>query len=110
MNKDCTSVEQSRKLIELGIDKTTPYMHYDKHSLEDYYSPIPIIGKYSAIHDQIPCWSLSALLDVLPSATLDSSDDHHFRINCKKLYTEWHDNAVDACVDMILKLKETKLI
>lgn len=30
MNKDYTSVEQSQKLIKLGIDKTTSDMHYDK--------------------------------------------------------------------------------
>lgn len=35
-------------------------MHYDKDSLENYYSPIPLIGKYSEIHDQFTCWSLAA--------------------------------------------------
>ena len=110
MNKDYTSVEQSQKLIKLGIDKTTSDMHYDKHPLENYYSPIPIIGKYSEIHGQFPCWSLTALLDVLPSATLDSSNDHHFRIHCMKRYTEWYDNAVDACVEMIIRLNESKLL
>ena len=110
MTKICTSIEQSKKLIESGIDKTTSDMHYDKGSLENYYSPIPLIGKYSEIHDQFPCWSLAALLNVLPSATLDSSNDHHFRIHCMKRYTEWYDNAVDACVEMIIRLNESKLL
>ena len=108
MNKNYTSVEQSQKLIKFGINKTTSDMHYDKHPLENYYSPIPIIGKYSEIHDQLPCWSLAALLNVLPSATLDSSDDHHYRIHCMGRYTEWYDNAIDACYEMILKLHELK--
>ncbi len=58
----------------------------------------------------IPCWSLPALLNVLPSATLDSSDDHHYRVHCRERFTEWHDNAVDACVEMILKLHKEELL
>ena len=37
MNKDlCTSVEQSQKLIELGIDINTADMHYYKDSFGYY--------------------------------------------------------------------------
>ena len=126
MNKNYTSIEQSRKLIELGIDKTTSDMHYDKHSLEDYYSPIPVIGKYSKIHDQFPCCSLAALLNVLP---VSCDDEQH----CLALInhnpnekTEWlcayedykgnlmmecyADNKIDACYEMILKLHNLKML
>lgn len=56
----------------------------------------------------IPCWSLAALLSVLPSSSTDSSDDNHFRIYCKGRFTEWHENPVDACVEMITRLNERK--
>ena len=60
--------------------------------------------------DSTPCWSLATLLDVLPSATLDSSSDHYYRLYCMTKYTEWYDNPVDACVAMIEKLHEQKLL
>lgn len=52
----------------------------------------------------IPCWSLTALLNALPSSTLDSSDDHHYRLRCEERFTEWHENPIDACIEMVLKL------
>lgn len=61
-------------------------------------------------HDNIPAWSLAALLNILPSATLDSSDDHHYRVHCNERFTDWYDNSVDACYEMILKLHEQKLL
>lgn len=111
--KSYTDIEQAKKLAEI-LPLESADMYYIKDSLENYYCPIPLIGKYSAIHDQIPCWSLAALLNALlyalPSATLDSSSDHHFRIHCMERDTEWYDNAVDACVEMILKLNNLKLL
>ena len=112
MNKDYTSVEQSQKLIKLGIDKTTSDMHYDKHSLENYYSPIPIIGKYSEIHDQLPCWSLSALLEILPPGKILLHDKGGlgYKCICNNIDTDFHDNPVDACFEMIVELNELKML
>lgn len=62
--KSYTDIEQAKKLVEI-LPLESADMHYDKHSLENYYCPIPLIGKYSAIHDQIPCWSLASLLKVI---------------------------------------------
>ena len=111
--KSYTDIEQAKKLAEI-LPLESADMYYTKDSIENYYCPIPLIGKYSAIHDQIPCWSLAALLNallnVLPSATLDSSDDHYFRIRCRKLCTEWHDNAVDTCVEMIEELHGLEML
>ena len=69
MNKICTSIEQSRKLIELGIDMNTADMVYCvelykegwKYSNEAY----PIDGTLEG--DDIPAWSLSALLKFIKS-------------------------------------------
>ena len=118
MNKDYTSVEQSQKLIKLEIDKTTSDMHYDKHPLENYYSPIPIIGKYSEIHDQLPCWSLSALFNVLPNGTdivKEEADTENEKYMCtvgvkNDIISTFADNPVDACYKMIIRLNELKLL
>ena len=70
MAQICTTVEQSKKLIELGLDTKTADMSWDSiydesHLMSDYkMSLIPY--KYSS-SICIPAWSLSALLDFLPS-------------------------------------------
>lgn len=117
MTKICTSLEQSKKLAEI-LPIESADMHYDKHSLENYYCPIPLIGKYSAIHDQIPAWSLAALLDMLQDnikiekILFDQSNmftysivgyDYGYR-------TYEHENLIDACYEMIVKLNELKLL
>ena len=106
--KTYTDIEQSKKLAEfLPLESADNY--YSWHD-EHYY----IVNKdcpypYS-LKEKIPCWSLVALLDVLPSATLDSSSDHYYRLYCMTRYTEWYDNPVDACVAMIEKLHEQNLL
>ena len=64
MNKICTSIEQSRKLIELGIDiKTSDMYYWCGEELRIY------VGGYKAQNKEydIPAWSLSALMSLLPS-------------------------------------------
>ena len=114
--KSYTDLPQSKKLAEfLPLESADMcYLHThsgDKHhymtSLRSYSecNKLPYIDEYC-----IPCWSLAALLDVLPSATLDSSSDHYYRLYCMTKYTEWYDNPVDACVAMIEKLHEQNLL
>ena len=117
MYKICTSEEQSKKLIELGIDVNTADMAYWKRSYRpnDYaimvhYTKELQEGFEAKGIEYIPAWSLTALLSVLPSASLDNSDDHHFRLHCMEKFTEWHDNPIDACVAMIEKLNELNLL
>lgn len=120
-----TDIEQSKKLAEI-LPIESADMYYTKDSLENYYCPIPLIGKYSAIHDQIPCWSLATLFNVLP---VSCDDEQH----CLALInhnpnekTEWlcayegdkgnlmmeyyADNQIDACYEMILKLYNLKML
>lgn len=107
-----TDLEQSKKLAEILPNESADMAWYPSYAkngysirmLNDSY-PLDIIG---GEHDEIPAWSLAALLNVLPSATLDSSDDHYYRVHCMGRYTEWYDNAIDACYEMILKLHELK--
>ena len=110
--KSYTSLEQSKKLAEILPPESADMCYkciedvpYDVicrpySSWKKEYIGLLVRGDANAI----PCWSLAALLDVLPSATLDSSDDHHFRLRCMEKFTEWHDNAIDTCVEMIEKL------
>lgn len=64
MNEICTSIEQSKKLLELGIDVNTSDMYW---SLVNKNHP-PIIGNYCAEYGgmQLPAWSLNALMELMP--------------------------------------------
>ncbi len=62
--------------------------------------------------DAIPCWSLTALLSVLPNYQLQTQDDG-IGVLCScngKFNIVTANNPVDACVEMILKLHELNLI
>ena len=67
--------------------------------------------------DYINCWSLAALLSIIPQANLDSikPDDKKYWICYAYFASDWHcsvwcDNPVDACVSMIIKLHELKML
>ena len=61
----CTSVEQSKRLLELGIKKETADMKliwlYCCRD-EDYYQPMP--NDFSTSNDDIPAWSLHRLMEM----------------------------------------------
>lgn len=106
--KSYTDLPQSKKLAEfLPLESADNYYswHDERYYVLNKDCPYP----YS-LKEKIPCWSLAALLDVLPSATLDSSSDHYYRLYCMTRYTEWYDNPIDACVAMIERLHEQNLL
>lgn len=108
--KSYTDIEQSKKLAEI-LPIESADMHYDKHSLENYYCPIPLIGKYSAIHDQIPCWSLAALLKVIGNIFKYNLDYNGISfILTVGDFEVTNKTTVDACYEMILNLNELNLL
>ena len=120
MNKICTSIEQSKKLIELGIDVNTADMWYThigwEHLNDNSEAPIyfPIVIRDCESKDDIPCWSLSALLDVMQEPELIKNSNGTWLIRVWYNRYPWsrggYNNPVDACYDMILKLHEQKLL
>lgn len=141
--KSYTSIEQSKKLAEfLSIESAD--MHYnnisikginyvDAHRAElmEYNRAIKVLSKYTInpLFEVIPCWSLVALLGVLPNnehieTTISRGgwkiDTIEYLPNtwwCEyednESLTEFNtsaDNPIDACVAMIEKLHEQKLL
>lgn len=126
VNNKCkafTSLEQSKKLAEIlplksadqtwvriaiaGVNLDVPeelqYIHNGDMSTH-YYRGIGI-----------PCWSLAALLDVLPKVidneTLFIETSPAFwHIGYRNVYTARADNPVDACYEMVIKLHELNLL
>ncbi len=114
--KSYTDLEQSKKLA-----KILPLESADMIYPSDFDFPFVWIEKPKKDKNAIPCWSLAALLDILP--TLDDRNANF----CKDVrYDKWHvyyhstatlsiidteryDNLVDAAVELIMKLHELKL-
>ena len=57
--------------------------------------------------DSVPCWSLAALLDILPNENMlvKTTDGEYYYLD-KDVMTKHYDNPVDVCYEIILQLKE----
>lgn len=114
VNNKCkafTSLEQSKKLAEiLPVESADMYWDYDVQKHEDY----PMIMDEQFDNLCIPAWSLAALLGVLPLPQLSEDKLGSGKVgwmvsaypNGCRYDSEWHDNPVDACVEIVLKLYE----
>lgn len=120
--KSYTDVEQSKKLAKIlpleSADMCYRIVAYNPNDAHEY-QPYCFVG---TLESDIPCWSLAALIDVLPLEveTHKQTDGHkiyyyvesYMKRMDKEIYlsTELHENLVDACYELILKLHEQKLI
>lgn len=140
VNNKCrafTSLEQSKKLAEILPLESADMCYkcfgeetYDLIFCEVSYSEWA--KEYKELFDKaglqlIPCWSLSALISIIPQELFDGeyiinitegSDnkwiltyDHHENRNHSYYgLSTGADNLVDACTDIIIKLKERNII
>lgn len=66
MNEICTSIEQSKKLLELGIDVNTADMCHRYRWSNNSFINLPCTEKArEPITGDIPAWSLTALLELM---------------------------------------------
>ena len=128
--KICTSIKQSKKLIELGIDVNTADMWYQHigYSITDGKEKptyFPMVIRDNISDDDIPIWSLSALRACLPPGisidgilyvfeshkTFDNEWVYEYKFEdiSAPLYSK-SSNEIDAAVEMIIQLKENKMI
>ena len=118
VNNKCkafTSLEQSRKLAEiLPLESADFCWGIDNETLHYNCSPYPCAWKdYTCKEYYIPCWSLTALLNALPNDCGVNKEEDKFVASylisdeCGA-YTS--DNPIDACYEMIIKLKELNLM
>lgn len=110
MNKICTSLEQSKKLIELGIDRKSSDMYY-------WCGSDLRIGGYRAQDEEldIPAWSLTALLNILHYPSLHKTFsgwrcDFYNKEGTSCKLGESLDNPIDTSFEMVVWfLKNKKL-
>lgn len=126
--KSYTDLEQSKKLVEiLPIESADMFWYRDAVTKEVN----PRIMNYIQVPElqsmyYSPCWSLAALISVLPSSMKDSIG-MVYSLNMNKEYIEYsnpnisfpysayihtcgNDNLIDACYEMIVKFHEQKIL
>lgn len=123
MNKICTTIEQSKKLVELGLDVNTADMSY--HPIMDIdimdftkYLDIPSVIPFSEVKNSkvamLPAWSLSALLELIPkNYNLRNSNIGINKYNIwipERKSPVWCSSPLDAAFEMVVWLKENKKI
>lgn len=112
-------IEQSKKLAEI-LPIESADMYYYKGRNNNFVQYPHFVEEYQSMTDRnivfsdnvIPCWSLAALLNILPNYQLQTQDDG-IGILCScngKFNIITADNPVDTCYELILKLHEKKLL
>lgn len=124
--KIATNENQSKKFIELGLSADTADMHYNKwdnDEEEEYYLKCGGLPKLEFKYaTNIPAWSLSALIELMPMYLLNDDDEEFgleivttYKNEYKVCYQEllppiYNSSLIDAVFEMVCYLLENKLI
>ena len=109
--KSFTDLQQSKKLAEFLPLESADFQNKTIESNGDE----DVDNVSYVIH---PCWSLSALLYVLPNCTdivKEEADTENEKYMCTvgvkdDIISTFGNNPIDACYEMILKLHELKIL
>jgi len=109
MNKICTSLEQSKKLVKLGIDRNTADMCWQNNEFPIGFND----------DNAVPAWSLSSLLGLMPDViNLNGINYRQQEFKTKNSYCYCYaderfpisfygyEQPVDAAFEMVCWLKE----
>lgn len=105
--KSYTDLQQSKKLAEILPLKSADMYYWCGEDLR--------VGGYKAIDMDydIPCWSLAALISVLPKIhklkPILDLEENSIQYSGIDIYVV-ADNPVDACYEVIIKLYELNLL
>ena len=130
VNNKCkafTSLEQSEKLVEILPLESADMFWLVVGNISRAHVLTEPLSNYSKWKNY-PCWSLAALLEEIPSNTVNNvgedlrlhidKDDLQYYLFYENKYTgdmfeietELYENMIDACYEMILKLNELNLL
>jgi hypothetical protein len=110
--KAYTDLSQSRTLSKILPLESADMRFCFSHTLDGRITGhYPMIGNEPSL-GTVPCWSLAALLSVLPeSYQLTSNKEGKVQLMLiHQLEKDYYDNPVDACVVMIERLHELNLM
>ena len=123
MNKICTSIEQSKELMKF-LPLESADMFYRNNGID-----VKLMWEHNAQKVTSPCWSQTALYNILPVTFGNILEKNALRLRIDKGendFAVWYENIdtrlvedgldviasnpVDAYFEMIIKLHEQKLI
>lgn len=127
--KAYTDIKQSKKLSEILPIESADMSWVEKGNAKRTWYDAEnrrITTKYEKKY-YFPCWSLAALLEQLDDEITDENgndynltivkEDFQYQLyyhdswsRVEDIETNYYDDAVDACVEMIIKLKEKNLL
>ena len=111
--KSFTDLSQSKTLSKILPLESADMCYLQENGQAKTISPLKLSEILNVSKTQvIPCWSLAALLGVLPEKYTELiKEGGYYRIIIKDSYmTCLFDNPVDACVAMIEKLHKLNLL
>lgn len=123
--KSYTDLNQSRKLAELLPIESADICYLSKDGRGIEFFEEPVVSDGTREDNDIPCWSLAPLRACLPPGiningilyvfeshnTFDNEWVYEYKFEdiSAPLYSK-SSNEIDACVNMIIQLKENKMI
>lgn len=121
--KAYTDIEQSKRLAEILPPESADMEYLRLKETNATIGSVPFVkdesevenSAYDAVYERIPCWSLAALLGVVPYLSLHKTFsgwrcDSYNKEGTSCILGVPADNPVDACYEMILKLHELNLL
>lgn len=118
--KNYTDIDQSKELGKI-LPIVSADMWYSHYGHPGYNPVIAYNGEQwflcqirNSYHDDIPCWSLAALIELLPpidnlKPMIDLEGNSIYYSGNNTPCTNG-DTLIDACYQMILKLKELNIL
>ena len=106
MNKICTSIEQSERLIELGLDVNTADMYNVPYFGSDecrYCISQPMTGPNCS-----PAWSLTALFELMPNGFMQKHNGKYSIVLDALIFGKSSKDSVDIAFEMVCCLLENK--
>ena len=112
-----TDISQGKKLAEI-LPIESADMGYIPSAEDDDGNILytaDFKSEYIFDEDCIPCWSLGALLDVIPYPTLGKHANETWSCaswveKVNPYFVEGCDSPINACYEMIIKLNELKML
>ena len=93
----CTSVEQSKRLLELGLKKETADMVHQAIGA----TPFNVWYKNEIEDNFYPAWSLHRLIEILYNGTSESIK-HLMKLG----YKDMNYNTIITCIEDLIKLNQ----
>lgn len=110
-----------------GVNYVDPF-RADLMSYKDAVETLCDYKKVNPLFEVLPCWSTQALLDEIPYQVVNANEEdltlriekeelqyylhyeNEYTGDSFKLETNTYDDLIDACYEMIIKLKENNLL